>query len=187
MDGGTEVKIPGLIARWKRREPDAKFVTTAMMHVAARLLPGGRTLAHKLSRLQYGGAGLSKTVFVIDEISQVPLSAWALIGDWYSLGARFVLLGDFYQFLLIKDQWADSAVSVHHADILRQLARSLRIAIKLPRRCRGRLRTLFCCTSWSTLLLNVGDMQACTRRPAARGRTRPAEAKPRARERQKDR
>jgi hypothetical protein len=124
---GTEVKIPGLIARWKRREPDAKFVTTAMMHVAARLLPGGRTLAHKLNRLQYGGAGLSKTVFVIDEISQIPLSAWSRIGEWYSLGARFVLLGDFYQFLPIKDQWADSEVSVEHADILRQLARALRI------------------------------------------------------------
>jgi hypothetical protein len=133
---GTEVKIPGLIARWKRREPDAKFVTTAMMHVAARLLPGGRTLAHKLNRLQYGGAGLSKTVFIIDEISQIPLSAWSRIGEWYSLGARFVLLGDFYQFLPIKDQWADSAVSVEHADILRQLARALRIEMTVPRRSR---------------------------------------------------
>jgi hypothetical protein len=45
-----------------------------------------------------------------------------------------VLLGDFHQFLPIKDAWCDSAVSVQNADILRQLARALRIEFRVNRR-----------------------------------------------------
>ena len=120
--------------RWRRREPDVRFLCTAVTHKASRLLPRGRTLAHLLRRHQYGGSKLRNCVFIIDEVSQIPLSTWARIAQWQVFGARFVLLGDFHQFLPIKDAWCDSAVSVQNADILRQLARALRVEFRVNRR-----------------------------------------------------
>jgi hypothetical protein len=124
----------GLMNRWRRREPDVRFLCTAVTHKASRLLPRGRTLAHLLRKYQYGGSKLRRCVFIIDEVSQIPLSTWARIAQWQAFGARFVLLGDFHQFLPIRDAWCDRAVSVQNADILRQLARALRIEFRVNRR-----------------------------------------------------
>ena len=46
---------------------------------------------------------------MIDEASEIPLSMWTERAQWYLLGVRFVIIGDFDgQFLPMFDRWGDA-------------------------------------------------------------------------------
>jgi len=62
----------------------------------------------------------------------VALSTMGRIAEWSLMGAKFVMLGDFFQFKPVQDPW-DGAI-MQTADIYRQLARSLHIHLSTNRR-----------------------------------------------------
>ena len=122
----------------QRRDPLVSFTLLAVTHSASRLLPHGRTLSHVLRR-DLAGTNLEHRVFIVDEASMIPMSAWARMGEWLLMGARFVLLGDWDgQLLPIGEAWNPS-MCAKHADILRQLARSLEVQLVVNRRSDPRL------------------------------------------------
>jgi hypothetical protein len=54
-----------------------------------------------------GGPKFAKNcIILIDEASEIPLSMWTELAQWYLLGVRFVIIGDFDgQFLPMFDRW----------------------------------------------------------------------------------
>jgi hypothetical protein len=66
----------------------------------------------------------------------VALSTVGRIAEWQLLGAKFVLLGDFWgQLAPIEDPW--ERMDMEGADIYRQLARSLHLRLSENRRAAG--------------------------------------------------
>jgi hypothetical protein len=129
---GKTLLVRTLVDRMQRRDPRVVFTPIAVTHSASRLLPGGHTLSHALRR-DLTGCNLTHRVFIVDEASMVPMSAWARMGEWFLMGARFVMLGDWDgQLLPISEAWGSG--DPQHADILRQLARSLEIRLVINRR-----------------------------------------------------
>jgi hypothetical protein len=142
-NGGARVVGPGgvgktllvrtLVDRMQRQDPRLVFSPIAVTHSASRLLPGGHTLSHALKR-DLTGCNLSHRVFIVDEASMIPMSAWARMGEWFLMGARFVMLGDWDgQLLPISEAWCPG-MDPKHADILRQLAQSLEVRLVVNRR-----------------------------------------------------
>jgi hypothetical protein len=124
-----------ILREWREFEPQAVFILGALTHVAARQMgAGASTIAHLLHKYKYGCP--KNAVFVLDEISQVPLSTLAIVGRWKHLGAHFVIIGDMEgQFLPIMDGWSGKGSTVADADILLQLAKRLHIRLEVNRRC----------------------------------------------------
>ena len=131
--GKTEF-MKALLKLWKKREPKVNFVLAAFPHTAARLMGAGNTLAHVLNSHRYGPP--ANTVYVIDEISQVPMSMLSVIARGVHLGARFVMLGDFEgQFLPIADGWSSSR-PVRDTELVKDLAGCLHVRLTTNWRCR---------------------------------------------------
>jgi hypothetical protein len=127
---GKSLLISVLVAMWRQRRPKDTVVVLAPTHAAARLLEDGRTLQRAFHLFRYGK--VRDHLFVLDEVGMVALSALGRIAEWQLMGARFVLVGDFLQFLPIKDPW--ERVDMEHADIYRQLACGLHIRPSTNRR-----------------------------------------------------
>jgi hypothetical protein len=120
-----------LMEHWRRLEPEVVFVPCALTHVAARLLAGGRTIRHVMSRRR-NGTNLQGTVLVVDEISMVPMATLAVMARYQRMGARFVCLGDFAgQFQPIADAWPGDVAG---SGLLRELCRSLHVELRTNRR-----------------------------------------------------
>jgi hypothetical protein len=129
---GKTTLLLELLALWRELEPKANFVRCAFTHAAARLMGAGSTLAHVQNRHCYGPP--RNTVYIIDEISQVPMSMLSRIGRGIHLGARFVLLGDYEgQFLPIVDGWS-STRPVQETEIVKDLAGCLHVKLTENRR-----------------------------------------------------
>ena len=99
-----------LVSRWKERE-QVQFILGAPTHMVARLLlgKGGHTLERL--RRRYRHRCPQNCDFVIDEISQVPLSMLSVLARFCHFGARFVLVGDFdgqMRGRLLGPQWTRS-------------------------------------------------------------------------------
>jgi hypothetical protein len=125
-----------IVQRLSVREPDTRVTTCAVTHTASRLLPGGRTLAHIL-RKDVKGTNLTKRVFIVDEASLVSQAAWARLGEFLMMGARFILLGDWDgQLPPVQESWLGDTAA-RYTDILRQLSRALEIQLVVSRRASG--------------------------------------------------
>jgi GTPase SAR1 family protein len=127
-----------LVSRWKERE-QVQFILGAPTHMAARLLrvgaSGGHTLEHL--RRRYRHRCPQNCVFVIDEISQVPLSMLSVLARFHHFGARFVLVGDFDgQFRPVADAWPAARPTVDTA-LLKKMAGCLHIELTQNRRAEG--------------------------------------------------
>ena len=84
-----------------------KNLNCAIRHAAARLIDGS-TIAHLLNKYRKkGGPGFAKNIIMlIDEASEISVSMWTQLAEWYLLGVRFVIIGDFDgQFLPMFDRW----------------------------------------------------------------------------------
>jgi hypothetical protein len=89
---------------------ELRNLNCAIRHAAARLI-GGSTIAHLLNKYrQQGGPKFAKNcIILIDEASEIPLSMWTELAQWYLLGVRFVIIGDFDgQFLPMFDRWGEA-------------------------------------------------------------------------------
>jgi hypothetical protein len=87
-----------------------RSLNCAIRHAAARLIDGS-TIAHLLNKYRkHGGPKFAKNcIILIDEASEIPLSMWTELAQWYLLGVRFVIIGDFDgQFLPMFDRWGDA-------------------------------------------------------------------------------
>ena len=87
-----------------------KHLNCALRHAAARLIDGN-TIAHLLNkyRMQGGPKFAKDCIVLIDEASEIPLSMWTELTQWYLLGVRFVIIGDFDgQFLPMFDRWREA-------------------------------------------------------------------------------
>ena len=130
---GKTLMLTEIIKVWRLKNPNANVVCGAYTHAAARLMPGGRTLEHW--RHKYRRCIPKDTVFIIDEISMVPLSLLAVLARWQLLGTKFVLMGDFKgQELPIYDGWK-IAGSIGDTVLVQQLCNSLNFGMCRNRRC----------------------------------------------------
>ncbi len=96
-----------LKSRLKEKGVEVKNLNCAVRHAAARLIDG-KTIAHLLNkyRMQGGPKNAKNCIFLIDEASEIPLCMWTELAQWYLLGVRFVIIGDFDgQFLPMFDRW----------------------------------------------------------------------------------
>ena len=78
-------------------------VCAAKTHVAASRLPNGISLNHfvnsKVKRGRY------PAWLVLDEISMIECSLWAMVSKLASCGTKFILVGDWNQYKAINDRW----------------------------------------------------------------------------------
>ena len=72
----------------RKIEEDAKIISMALTHVAARLA-GGCTIAHALRYKRVRNVWIKP-----DEFSQIPLSMLGNMSRWRLMGCKFVFLGD---------------------------------------------------------------------------------------------
>jgi len=100
--------IKMLRRKLKKEGVELRNLNCALRHAAARLIDGS-TIAHLLNkyRMQGGPKFAKNCIILIDEASEIPLSMWTELAQWYLLGVRFVIIGDFDgQFLPMFDRWA---------------------------------------------------------------------------------
>ena len=106
--------IKMLARKLKKDGISLKNLNCALRHAAARLIDGN-TIAHLLNkyRMQGGPKFAKNCIMLIDEASEIPLSMWTELAQWYLLGVRFVIIGDFDgQFLPMFDRWG-KALQLH--------------------------------------------------------------------------
>ena len=112
--GKTEF-LKRVIALIKRDYPKDRIITCAEMHVAARLLPQGRAIAHLLHKSKHNRT--RRAWVIVDEASQVHLHFCAKMAPWKLLGAHFIVVGDFKgQFMPIGEETNEMEDSrqLHH-------------------------------------------------------------------------
>ena len=119
----------------------------AIRHAAARLI-GGSTIAHLLNKYRrQGGPKFAKDcVILIDEASEIPLSMWTELAQWYLLGVRFVIIGDFDgQFLPMFDRWGKALESndIQTSQFFHSLCEGTRVHFTQYRRGDESARPLF--------------------------------------------
>ena len=99
--------IKMLKRKLKAQGIELRNLNCALRHAAARLIDGS-TIAHVLNkyRLQGGPKNAKQCILLIDEASEIPLCMWTELAQWYLLGVRFIIIGDFDgQFLPMFDRW----------------------------------------------------------------------------------
>ena len=78
-------------------------ICAAKTHVAASRLPNGISLNHfvnsKVKRGRY------PAWLVLDEISMIECSLWAMVSKLAFCGTKFILVGDWNQYKAINDRW----------------------------------------------------------------------------------
>jgi hypothetical protein len=83
---------------------------------------------------------------LIDEASEIPLSMWTELAQWYLLGVRFVIIGDFDgQFLPMFDRWGKAMESrdIQTSQFFHSLCEGTRVHFTKYRRGDESARPLF--------------------------------------------
>ena len=111
----------------KELVPDA--VVCAYMHTTITRLIGGNRVANVMIAQTHGACGFS-----VAEVSLLPLYALGNLARLKPRGAKFVLFGDSDgQFESVADRWSVSSGRVQQTQLLRDMAKSLRVKLKTYR------------------------------------------------------
>jgi energy-coupling factor transporter ATP-binding protein EcfA2 len=104
------------------REKGERSTVLAKTHLAAHNV-GGITINHFANKSIRRGKFMKGWV-VVDEVSMVDAACWAQVNKLAYCEAKFILVGDFDQFLPIHDRWCGQVLTktVEHSSLLHTMA-----------------------------------------------------------------